>query len=484
MLQRTLYFILLLFLITDLGYSFLQHSSQPLYGDIAEGVVPASHFENIFDSPLGLDALLNNKTYPNPNRFFSHWMFKEYFTTVPFWLQKLVSPIDSIYLSSAIAKTAIQLFLILLLAVSITGIRSIFKIEFLVAMILVTPFFQTYGYYNYMAIIDSSITYAFFYALPVSILLFYLFPVIQKYHHSEKFADCLAVRLIWVPLSIVVCLSGPLNPGIILVFSFLVLLANVKNTCCLSNKTKLAGKIKDLLTNLPRSYLIYLVPVGILSVYSLIIGRYNSHETIYQVPLIDLYMKLPAGIYYQFTQKPGFPVLFLILAVNTVLIGRYYQTTDGKKLLTIFKWIGVFSILYILLLPLGGYRDYRPYVLRYDTIIPITLSLMFIFGATTTYLFRQKNFRQKLWYIPLIVTVLLIFTYADKPDFSRNKYEKLAMKELAESNEKVVVLPENYILLSWGKITKPEDSELNSQLLLLWNVTDEKKLYYNTSGDN
>lgn len=47
-------------------------------------------------------------------------------------------------------------------------------------------------------------------------------------------------------------------------------------------------------------------------------------------------------------------------------------------MINLFKWIGVFSLFYILLLPLGGYRDYRPNVLRHDTILPITLSLIFV----------------------------------------------------------------------------------------------------------
>jgi len=34
-------------------------------------------------------------------------------------------------------------------------------------------------------------------------------------------------------------------------------------------------------------------------------------------------------------------------------------------------------------------------------------------------------------------------------------------------------------VLSWTRIVKPEDSELNAELLQLMKITDEKRLYYN-----
>lgn len=95
-------------LLADIGYSFLQHLAQPLDGDMAWNIVPANDVKPIFKSPFGLEAILKNKTYPNPNRFFCHWIFREYFLSAPLFLQKFVDPIDSIYLSCAISKTIIQ----------------------------------------------------------------------------------------------------------------------------------------------------------------------------------------------------------------------------------------------------------------------------------------------------------------------------------------------------------------------------------------
>lgn len=478
MVRKTLYIILLILLIIDLGYSFKQHSSQPLDGDMAGGIVPANDVKNIFKSPLGLDALLGNKIYPNPNRFFSHWIFKEYFNIVPIWLQKYTNPIDSVYLTCAIAKITIQFLIIFFLSIAITGKKNIFKLELIVAMILITPFFQTNGYRGYMGIIDPSTTYTFFYALPSALLLLYLIPFIKELYHSQQSSINFFTIIIWLPLSAIVCLSGPLNPGIVLIFSVLVLLNNLKNNYTQSTQNKTIKKTIDSVKAIPKSFMFFLIPIVIFSTYSLYIGKYNSINIVNQVPLSELYLKLPEGIYYQFTQKLGFPVLFAILTLNTIIIKKYFKTSEGVKLLNVFKWIGIFSLLYILLLPLGGYRVYRPYILRYDTIMPITISLIFIFGATTLYLFKQMKIRHKIWYIPLIICILFIFTNADKPEFDKNQCEKIALKEISESKEKIVELKNNCSVLSWDKITKPEDSELNAQLLLLWNITNEKRLYY------
>ena len=192
-----------------------------------------------------------------------------------------------------------------------------------------------------------------------------------------------------------------------------------------------------------------------------------------------MYSRLPNGIYHQFMRKLGFPVLFTVIALNIIIIRINYNTIEGKKILGIFKWIGIFSLLYILLLPLGGYRAYRANILRYDTIIPITLSLMFIFGISTLFLFKTLPTKHRFWYIPIIVGVLYIFINDNDARFDKNKCERTSLKEIAESKDKIVQLPNDCTVLSWGKIIKPMDSQLNSRLLTIWRVTKNDRLYYN-----
>jgi len=176
MLKKNLHFILLLLLIIDIGYSFVQHSNIELDGDMADLILPSQWNQKVFEDPLGLNVLFKNEIYAGPNRFFSHWIYSKYFKVIPGILQNFVNPIDSIYIACAIIKTAVQVFLILLLAAYISDKKNILSKNFLLAAILVTPLFITYQYWRF-GIIDWSITFIFFYALPLALLLLYFLPV-------------------------------------------------------------------------------------------------------------------------------------------------------------------------------------------------------------------------------------------------------------------------------------------------------------------
>lgn len=474
-----IFYMLVILLVADVGYSFLQFYNSPMDGDMAGGIVPAECVNTILENPLGLKAILENQPYPNPNRFFSHWIFKEYFNRTPLLFQRFSEPIESAYLSCAMAKILIMVSLILILAVSIAGIKDILKTKFLIAAVLVTPLFQANGYRTYMGIVDSSTTYTFFYALPIVFLLIYFLPLIHQYLHGRNSHVQLLIKIFWIPLALVVSLSGPLNPGIALVFSSIALFINIKNNYSGSTHIGPIKKSIDSIRKIPRSLWFYLVPISIFSIYSLYLGSFNEITIASLVPLTEMYSRLPLGIFYQFTQKPGFLILFLVIAFNTIYIKRKLNTDEGAKIIASLKWIGLFSLIYILMLPLGGYRDYRPNILRYDTIIPITLCVIFLFGSSTLFLIRSISSKQKWWYIPLIAGVLLIFTNADRPGFDRNDCEIAGLKKIAGSKEKIVRLSDDCSVLYWGMISDPRFSNLNAELLQIWKITDEEKLYYN-----
>jgi len=477
MLRKFIYYILLVLLITDTGYSFLQHYSNPFDGDMAGGIVPAEDVKPILENPLGIKAIVEHQEYPNPNRFFSHWFFYEYFNTVPVLLQNTVTPINSAYLACALSKTLIQIFLILALAFAITGNSNPLKFNFILAAFLVTPLFQTNGYRGYMGIIDPATTYTFFYALPVILIILYFTPLFLTHFYGKKTTVLKFIKFLWIPLALISSLSGPLNPGITLVISILLFshrfIQNFK-TCI---KPDFFARIKYATLNIPGDYYFYLLPISIFSLYSLYLGQFNSINSYHNISLIELYSKLPQGIYYSFTQKLGFPVLFIALTINAIIIKRINHL-ESSRILRIYKWIAIFSLIYILLLPLGGYRDYRPYILRYDTIIPITLSLMFLFGKSTLFIFNSIAPKHNKPYTALIGCVLFIFIYSDKPEFEKNKCERNAIMQIANSPNKIVELSTPCTIMSWGTIEKPTESELKTKLLKKWKIIDDDKLFY------
>jgi hypothetical protein len=367
----------------------------------------------------------------------------------------------------------------LLLAIAITGYLNIGKTNFIIAAALMVPLFQAYGYRSYMGIIDPSVTYTFFYALPTALVIIYFLPFILKFYHGKSFPSQNLIRLLWIPFAIVVSLHGALNPGIALIFSTVVILHFIFQNFR-SDKGKSFGKeILNIIKKLPADYWLYLLPISFFSLYSLYLGTYNSFSIQWQIPLGDMYQRLPSGVFYLLTQKPGYPFLLALILLNSFLINKYHKNDQGKKLLKTFAWVGIFALIYILLLPLGGYREYRFNIIRYDTIMPVTLTLMFMFGKTTLFLFSQMTMKHRKMFVPLIVMVALIYTNADRSAPEKNECEKLALQQIAASTEAVVALEGDCTVVSWEKINNPADSELNAKLLRMWNITDEIRLYYN-----
>src|SRR3954469_12537209 len=91
MTKRILSCLLLIFILSDLGYTFVQDLQMPLDGDMAESILPAKGYEKIFSDPFGTAVITEHAYYPNPNRFFVQWPYAKYFQHAPFVLQHFMS---------------------------------------------------------------------------------------------------------------------------------------------------------------------------------------------------------------------------------------------------------------------------------------------------------------------------------------------------------------------------------------------------------
>ncbi len=207
----------------DLFYSFYQFKLSPLDGDMAGGIVQDEKGLLIFNDPYGIKVVSQNVKVENPNRYYSHLAFRSYFRNVPFLVQKFTNPIDSIYVSAAIAKIVIQFIFILVLTVSVIKILGVFDIMYLTIPILIIPFFQTNGAVETIGIIDPSITYNFFYSLPLLFFLIYVilfFWVLNNFHNKYKniVIGILVILVLTIPF------SGPLIAPLMAIFSMLILM--------------------------------------------------------------------------------------------------------------------------------------------------------------------------------------------------------------------------------------------------------------------
>lgn len=153
------------------------------------------------------------------------------------------------------------------------------------------------------------------------------------------------------------------------------------------------------------------------------LGGFNLESDAKQIPLADRYAKLPAGIWEYYSNKGVF-LLVTMIVVNSVILFRHRHEKKSRQILTLLVYILLFSTLYTLALPLGGYRFYRPNIIRRDLYEPVSILLVLYFGLSAFHVWRNIAPRYKLLYRAFIVVPLLHFvsvTFNGAPDNSCEK---------------------------------------------------------------
>jgi hypothetical protein len=470
-------YILILLVVADLVFSFVQHKQLALDGDMAGIIVPSKSYETVLHDPFGMNVLLYDSVYAAPNRYFIHAIMKAYFTEVPKLFQGFIEPIESVYIAAALIKTIIQTSLLLLITAFVClTLKTRFRDYFLV-MIILSPLFQTFGYHGYMGIIDHSITYTFFYGLSSVFALAHFLIWYKNFISSEKRISPISL-IISVFLIIIIGFSGPLNPAVMILGNICLLLAwlmkKSENEKFDLTPENLIKRIKQI----PLTVLLITVFAMVVSLISFYIGRNNSENLWQNISIAERYLKLPAGLFYQFTTKPGPALLLLVIILNTIWINRLPNSENRSRIIRIIRWTTIFAVIFILLLPLGGYREYRPNIIRRDSIQPVLLVLLFLFTLTNYYLLKEFSGRSKKIFIVFGSAIIMIFTFADAQLPQHNACEKEALQQLSKSDANLVMLQSDCTVVSWNKITNPTDSELNVKLLQLWGIVKKEIQYY------
>jgi hypothetical protein len=476
--KKYFWVIIFLLIIADSFYSFNQFYHTKLDGDLARGIVPENDCKKLLKDPFGFNVLLNGDHYAGTNRFFTVWIMNKYFRTAPFLLQKFVNPVDSIYLSCVIAKLFIQMLLVFLISVYASISNSFNWRSCLFVSFLIIPLFQTNGYNSYMGVIDKSVSYSFSYALPIACLLLYFLPFYFVSIGGYSFKLPIITNTLICMGAVILAFSSPIIQGIILIVCTMIILPKwVSNFKEIKNQSFLKKVLLSFFM-ISQFYLLHFLFIGILCLYSFYIGLYNIENLTHILPLADRYVKIPIGLYYLLTRKLGYPVLLLMIFTNLIIIKKAFYDNKGITILKLARWIAIFSFLYICLIPLGGFRIYRPNILRYDTVIPITIALIFLYGLSSYFLLKHFYQQRKWLYAAITLCFLSIYINADKSDSSDYLCERAALQEICTSNKDTVELNSSCSVLAWDKITDYKESELNAQLLFYWGITDKKKLYY------
>lgn len=455
----------LFLLFAGLTYSFFQHYYAPLDGDLVGVVLPTKSYQRVLEAPLGFPAIFRGERYAGTNRYFVHQTMYLYFNSIPTFLQKILNPISSIYASAGLFKILLQAFLLWLFSTYITTLLKRSD-QLLLTAVLLIPLFQHDMYNGYLGLISNSITYTFFYTFPLALLLWFFLPYFKILISEKKVL--LPLKLWSLPVMlfgiIYLPLSGPLIAPLILLIGPLIILKLLQKI----------NKITASIFNLPLLILFLFICIA---TYSFYLGTFNL-ENSEEISIIKRYTLLPYGMFLQMTNRPALPLLLAMIIGNVWWIKCYEQTPMAKQVVKISKVILLFSIVYILILPLGGYREYRPYILRMDTLMPVNFSLFILYGVSTLFLLNKLKGKQSKIYTALFLIFSLIFLNANRSDFNKNTCERNALEKIAITEDKVVALENSCKVLSWEVIVDPEKSRSNARLLERWNVTDTIKLYY------
>ncbi|MBP6659031.1 MAG: hypothetical protein KA174_00010 [Chitinophagales bacterium] len=468
--KSTLFKILVcVLIIADIDFSYRQHEHKPLDGDLAAIIAPSKNYTTVLQEPFGFKAAFKQEKYSATNRFFSHAAMIFYYKNV----YNIFSPLAKnkakfIYVFTGIYQTIIQLLIVLLL--SIYALRKIKwnKLSFLLMFLFLSAFMQTHGYYTSIGVIDQSISYTFFYAMPIAFLMIYFLPFLICRIENRSIFFSFVFFIVWSTFALVLSLTGPLiSPIGVLISISIILSLFVKEyriqSSSINNKNDFITRLK----NLPFLTVSCLSIFILFCLYSQYVGTFNSENG--EPTLLSFrYGKLIMRLKTYFTKDISFLLIVAVLAVNL-----FSLKNTNKQINREVKIISFLSVFYIFLLPLGGYRPYRPDIIRYDTFMPITIALLYLVGRST-FLASEIIQRKKLYYSFLTV-IFAIFMYADKPQFNDNDCQYERMIELKNSKELITVFDNKCNLLTWSPLNDTAWTSQVSQMCYYWQITDKIK---------
>jgi hypothetical protein len=465
---------LVLFLLFEVCFSFYRYQYLPMDGDM---ISLALGYNEVKSDPFGLNVLLSNASYGGTNRFFAHWLSEKYIKNAPLVFNGFASPIDSVYLAWSFARIITHLFLIWILAVYITGKRTLWDVDVLISAAIIAPLFQVEGYTHYMTIIGYNLSYTFFYATALCTVALFFLPFFNAAFQRRELRFSLPMIMWLIVLVIYNAFNGPLNAPVMLVICSFSIAAYFIIKVNESAEQNILKKLIVSVKNTP-PHLILIFSIAILvSLYSLFIGKNNSENLWEPMSLHNRYQRLWQGIYMYYTKKIGPPLLIIMILINWILI-RYHKQVQSQIILKAIPWFWGIVFLYILLLPLGGYRPYRPYILRTDTLVPVTLGLILFYGLTTFHIMRTLSFRYKFVYYIVIIACTGVYVNADTKTIKYNICEREALKKIADSKETFVFIDNNCSVVNWTKTNSYKDSRGATALLQHWGIIDKKKYFY------
>jgi len=476
--QRWIKVGLLLIIIGDLVHAWFQYVGMPMGGDLYAIVLPAPWYEEVLSDPFGWEALFSEKEYGGAGRYSAHQFTSLYFNNMPGFFQYLVSPINSIYYSAALAKCVAHLSLLLLLGAYVCGHFRVFQKDFLWTMVAAIPFLQTYGLSSRMGVIDQSITYAFFYIIPLIIIFALLYPLYRYfmgYRQAEVSFTLGWWTIPWLAILWIVAFWGPQSQVIMALIGGLGLLG-----LCLrgirEQKTSTSQLFFYPFRPRYRQLSFLLLALVVFGGLGYLTGTQNT-ENVSSLPLRETLIQAAKGIKFHFVESWVIWLVAVFLGIHFYRINRM-DSPKKKVWQKLFLMLLLGILIYMLMIPFGGYRSYRPFLYRYDLLIPVTISWIFLLLWTGRLVIQSWPYgRNKNIYLICATLFLVTLHLQDLKIKDRNSCEKGHLYTLQTAEEYAITLPADCPILGWHPDDNRYYTDKKVELLRRWNIVKQPLIY-------
>ena len=209
-------------------------------------------------------------------------------------------------------------------------------------------------------------------------------------------------------------------------------------------------------------------------------------ESIVHKPILDRYSLLLKGVQHMFFVDSSYLMVWATTFIS-YLIAKWQKIKiwDGK-FDRFFIYAIIFILVYLLLLPLGGFRPYRPLIVRNDTAIPLNIISILLCGTLVYELILKLIPRLKIVYLLLFMLPVVYgihFDYQDSPAGKKCEEEALYKIYNAPQETEVIVIDEVCNVTSWIAVRDTRFYENHAIMWQYWNISDHKVLLSFTNAD-
>ena len=427
---------LALFLLADLLFSAYHYYNLPFDGDLTKIGGPFRWYEAVLKDPLGFKAVSEHVRYSGAGRYWCHaW-------TV-WWCHPLMdavramvgNPVVSLYLSTTLIAMLVHALLLWLVWRFVRVTEGKGPAVMVWSMALATVFVQYGSFYHSIGLVDRSPSYIFFYLLQMLFFALYLLPYYRAWHTGKSLVPWHHVLMI--PGALYLAFSSVLAQPVWFVLCAVAALAFVLDRGgrwrSFIRKPVIAAQIAWML---------------LCCLYAFYVARFNAENT--QITtLSERYLLLLKGVYYLFTNNAALFWMSAWTGLNLLLLRWVRDDVQRASLKRLALLTLAFAVLYTGLLPLGGYRSYRPFIVRYDTFMPVTLAWLFFLVRSSVLLWRQGI--QGWRYTVVLLALMAVFTMFDRNlEKDANACQHEVLYDLMRRKTDTIIMPAHCNVGTWN----------------------------------